>query len=81
MLEDVEVVEHHLDLLQHRPDRIEIRSMHIGTDGGDRRPLVSLRSSDSSGVALVSLRSFRKPITSPCTMWKSTVQNCWPLPR
>jgi hypothetical protein len=35
----------------------------------------------SPAKRLVSVRSFRKPITSPCTTSDKTVQNCWPLPR
>jgi len=34
-----------------------------------------VRSSVSSAVALVSRRSFRKPITPPCATSDSTIQN------
>lgn len=41
----------------------------------------ALRSAVSSVVAVASLRSWRSPITSPCTTSDSTVQNRCPLPR
>jgi hypothetical protein len=39
MLEHVKLVEHHLGLLQHRADGVEIRPMHVGADRRDRRAL------------------------------------------
>ena len=39
VLEDVELVEDDLRVRQHRTHRVEIRPMHVGAGGGDRRPL------------------------------------------
>ena len=41
----------------------------------------AVSSSVSNAVAAASLRSWRKPITSPCATSDKTVQNRWPLPR